>query len=305
MGTIIHIGGNKTGSTTLQRRLFSKHPQIRYLGEDCEAYGELKTLLDGLVSDDDSYYDSAKIKKIFSERFGAVKNAVTCVFSNEDIMTSPMPSVCAARLKELLPDAKIVMVLRNQMTVWPSWYVNHGAYLKSVPRRYWRKHVSFEEWLDYCFTFPKQTPVEAMNYEKFFKIFRKEFPESQIHVLLYEDLIANPKAYYKQWAGILEIGEQDVLSYVGNHVERRRYSQRRMVYDRWVSRLSVVPGFRASQEAVLRLVPALKRWLESGAPAKAELPESWKNRIWKYYCQTNASLAEMTGLDLACHGYPL
>lgn len=305
MSTIIHIGGNKTGSTSLQRRLFSKHSGIRYLGEDCDRYSELRPLLDSLVADDDSYFDFTETKRIFSERFDTAGGA-SCVFSNEDIMTSSMPSLCASRLKVLMPDAQIVMVIRNQLTAWPSWYANHGAYLKNVPRRYWKRHVNQDEWLDYCFSFPKKTPVEAMNYERFFNIFRNEFPASQMHVLLYEDLVANPAAYYRQWASLLDIPDQDVLAYMSNYVERRRNSGRRLLYDRWVSRISgTIPGFNDLQATLLHSMPTLNDWLNSGDSAKIELPEIWKHRVSDYYRQTNANLAEVTGLDLARYGYPV
>jgi len=302
---IIHIGGNKTASTSLQRRLFAKHPGIRYLGEDCEGYVELKPLLDSLVADDDSHFDFEMAKRVFSDRFNVRGGESTCVYSNEDIMTSSLPSVCAARLKELAPDAQVVMVIRNQLTTWPSWYANHGAYLKNVPRRYWRRHVGLEEWLEFCFSFPKKTPAEAMNYERFLRIFEKEFSFSRMHVLLYEELVADSASYYKQWSNLLGIPHQDVLSYMADHVERRRYTSRRVFYDRWVSRLSAIPGFQASQEAMLRLLPVLNEWLDDGPPAQIELTETWKERISDYYRCSNANLAKMTGLDLARYGYPL
>lgn len=42
---IIHIGANKTGSTTLQRCLFSKTDKLVYLGEDCKDYISYKDIL--------------------------------------------------------------------------------------------------------------------------------------------------------------------------------------------------------------------------------------------------------------------
>ena len=305
MKHLIHIGANKTASTSLQRRLFSKYPGIRYLGEDCEGYMELKPILDSLVADDDSHFEFEMAKRVFSDRFNAGDEEAICVYSNEDIMTSPLPSVCAARLKNLVPDAQVVMVIRNQLSVWPSWYANHGAYLKNVPRRYWRRHVGLEEWLDFCFSFPRKTPVEAMNYERYFKIFEREFSFSRIHVLVYEDLLADPASYYKQWSSILGIPQQDVLRLMVNHVERRRNTGRRMLYDLWVSRLSVIPGFAASQMAMLRLLPAVTKWLDDGPSAKIALPKIWEQRVSDYYRRSNGNLVKMTGLDLARYGYPL
>ena len=300
---ILHIGGNKTASSSLQRRLFAKHPGIRYLGEDCEGYANLKPLLDSLVADDDSHFDFEKTKRVFCDRFYSHGVDATCVYSNEDVMTSYLPSVCAARLKKLVPDAKVVMVVRNQLTTWPSWYANHGAYLKNVPRRYWKRHVGLDEWLEYCFEFPNKTPVEAMNYERFFKIFQKEF--GYVHVLLYEELMSDPASYYKRWADLLRIPQEDVLGFVANHVERRRYSSRRVRYDRWASRLSVVPGVQALESAFRRLLPAMNRWLDDGPPANIELPEIWKQRISNYYRSSNNKLAELAGLDLDRYGYPV
>lgn len=305
MRTIIHIGGNKTASTLLQRRLFSKHKSLEYLGEDCRDYSNLKQLLDSLVSDDDSFFDHAATMALFSDRFRSREGLAACVYSNEDIMTSPLPSVCAARLRSIAPEASIVMVIRNQLTTWPSWYANHGAYLKNVPRRYWKRHVALDEWLDYCFNFPKVSPVEAMNYERFFNIFCAHYPPERIHVLLYEELIASPSAYYERWAQLLGIPGQDIQDSVASHVERGRSSARRVVFDAWTSKLAAVPGMYSAMTNVLPRWNALRTWLDSGRPANIKLPELWSRRIEGYYRQSNSNLAKMTGLDLARHGYPV
>jgi hypothetical protein len=305
MKTLIHIGGNKTASTLLQRRLFAKHPGIRYLGEDCEGYSDFRPILNSMVSDDDSHFDFAAAERIFAARFASSNQGEVCVFSNEDIMTSPLPSVCASRVKELMPDAHIVMVIRNQLTTWPSWYANHGAYLKGVPRSYWRKHVTFDQWLEYCFSFPKQTPVEAMNYDRYFEIFSKKFGRDRIHVLMYEELLADAPTYYKRWADLLGIPRLMIQQYLSMHVERGRNSARRMHYDYWSSRLSWIPGLDAAQKLILSSFKGLGAWLDAGPAVKVVLPQAWAARISDYYRESNARLAERTKLDLGRYGYPL
>ena len=305
MTMLIHIGGNKTASTLLQRRLFSKHPGIRYLGEDCEGYSNLRPLLNSLVSDDDSHFDLAEAKRVFADRFTRSGQQAVCVYSNEDIMTSPLPSVCAARLKGLMPGAGVVMVIRNQLTTWPSWYANHGAYLKGVPRRYWRKHVTLDEWLEYCFSFPNQTPAESMNYDRFYRIFSEQFGADRVRVLLYEELVADPVAYYRQWADLLGVSHQSVQEYVSKHVERARNSARRMQYDQWSSRLSWIPGLAAIQALILSSFKGASAWLDAGPAATVDLPEAWVARISDYYRESNSQLAERTKLDLGRYGYPV
>ena len=131
MEYILHIGGNKTASTLLQRKLFSSHNSIYYLGEDCINYNLIKQDLNNLIHEDDYEFSLNRISKYFKN---INKNKKVFVFSNEDIMGSRHPSLVAKRLKLLMPKCKVVIVVRNQITAISSWYVNHGAYLKPAPK---------------------------------------------------------------------------------------------------------------------------------------------------------------------------
>ncbi len=295
MKQIIHIGANKTASTLLQRRLFACHPTLAYLGEDCPAYDACRPLLETLVQKDESYYDEPRTRDLF-DKTAAKEGKGAMVFSSEDILTSRHPSVCAARLGRLMPSATVVLVLRNQLTVWPSWYINHGAYLKGVPRRYWRRPVTFDDWLEYCFAFPDQTPVEAMNYWRHWRIFSKIFGPEKMKVLLYEDLIWSPDAYCAEWAEILGISPEEIAALIGGKRERTRHTSRRFAFDRVKSTMPTLYKL---------LEPALSSWLDSGDAAQAPLPAVWEQRIREYYAPGNIAIAEAAGLSLSQHGYPL
>jgi len=295
MKTIIHIGANKTASTLLQRRLFANHPGIAYIGEDCAGYSGIQPLVEALVSKDDYYYDADGVRGKFA-RIGYESGTSVFVFSSEDILTSRHPSVCAARLAKLMPEAEIVMVIRNQLTTWPSWYINHGAYLKGVPKMYWKRHVRFEDWLEYCFAFPDQTPAEAMNYWKFWEIFGRFFDRSKIRVLMYEDLIQDPASYFCRWAEILGLPTQDLVDRLGDKRERAGYSQRRFIFDKWKSRF---PKILSKADGILG------KYLEGGGPARAMIPASFEKQILEYYAPGNRVLEEVTGLPLRERGYPV
>jgi Sulfotransferase domain len=302
---VIHIGGNKTGSTTLQRGLFAAERRIRYLGEDCDGYAELRPLLESLVQDDESFFDAAATAAMFAQRFGG-EGGWARVYSNEDIMTSRLASVSAQRLKKLMPDATVVMVMRNQLTAWPSWYANHGAFLTWVPRRYWRRPVALEEWLDFCFAFPKRTPVEALNYFRFFRMFADLFGADQVNVMFYEELLENPARYYARWDELLGLPAGEAFKALHGKAERRRNSARRLAYDHWKAKATaVVPGFAALESGLMKRAPTLARWIDGGVAARIELPVAWKTRIRDYYASTNSQLAELVGLDMARYGYPL
>lgn len=293
MNQVIHIGANKTASTLFQRRLFACHPTIAYLGEDCREYGALRPMIEALIQKDDSYYDEARAIDLF-EKTAAESGKSTMVFSSEDILTSRHPSVCAARLGRLMPSATVVLVLRNQLTTWPSWYINHGAYLKGVPRRYWRRHVGFAEWLEYCFEFPDQTPVEAMNYRRHMEIFSRVFGAGRMKILLYEDLIGRPADYYAQWGTILGLPGSEVERCLQGKRERPRLTQRRYLFDRWSS---AIPA------ALLKQLSG--SWLDGGPPAHVDLPPEWVGRIRAFYAPGNREIEAATGLCLSRHGYPV
>jgi hypothetical protein len=150
--------------------------------------------------------------------------------------------------------------------------------------------------------FPAITPVEAMNYHRFYRIFKKAYPESKIHVLLYEELIENPLGYYSKWAEILNISVEDILMLLEGFSERSRNSQRKVLYDRWMGKL---PYGNRLTELALRMMPFFSKWLNQGPPAVIDLPVGWAERINEQYRDGNAALARITDIDLKNYGYPV
>jgi len=291
--SILHIGGNKTASTLLQRRLFAKHPKIGYVGEDCSNYEAFKNDIDNFIHEDDSIYQYKKINKIFDE---TKSNKDIFIFSNEDIMGTRHPSVTARRLKSHMPEAKVVMVLRNQKTALATWYVNHGSFLKPVPKKYWRKYVELSDWLSYCFAFPHITVIDAMNYEKYYKIFAKEFGEDNLYIILYEDLLKNKDRYYKQWSDLLGLDTKEISSCLEGRTERKSLT--------WLEfKLHQLSGTSIIISKLITFIvnPLLSR----GSSAKITLPKKWQNKVHDYYSEGNSILNKRFNLNLEKYNYPL
>ena len=301
---VVHIGANKTASTTFQRALFARSPRISYLGEDCERYDEIRETLDSLVWDDDLHYRRAEVSELFGRALAA-RGDRTLVYSNEDIMRSRVPALCARRIRELLPEAEIVMVVRNQLTALPSWYANHGAYLKGVPRRYWRRYVSFDEWMSYCLAFLNYSPLDGFFYQRQAALYASLFGRERIHVLLYEDFVGDRDRFVKDFCSLLGVDAGDAGRALEGSHERRRYTMRSHRYHRFRS------WFLPNRD-LTRLVPgggALSRawmgFLEAGAPADGFMSDAWRTRIVDLYGADNQKLAREYGLPLREHGYPL
>ena len=303
MKKIIHIGANKAASTTLQRHLFNKSEYLSYLGEDCIDYHKYKVCLDSLVSDDDFHFSFIDAEKIFYNQI-EYSDKKTFIFSNEDILTSRVPTQCATRLHKLLPDAKILIIIRNQLDAIVSWYANHGAYLKQVPRNYWRRYVSFDDWLEYCFSFPKYSPLESYLYHKHLSLYRDLFGKENIHLLFFEDLIYKKKTFIESLSKILNVKYSNVDDALVNKQERprntirqHRYNQFRSNYFYNTSLAKIIPFSKYTKNM-------WSRYLSSGDKVKVILNEQWKNMLVDYFAEDNNQLSLEYSIDINRYNYP-
>lgn len=302
--TVIHIGANKSGSTTLQRSVFPFSEGLVYMGEDGEGYEDYKDIVNSLVSDDDIYFRFEDAKVLF-DGFVARSEGKTFLYSNEDIMTSRTPALCAQRLQKLLPDARIIVVVRNQLTAIPSWYANHGAYLRHVPRYYWRRYVSFDSWMDYCTTFIRYSPIDGFFYHRIASLYVSLFGRENIHILLYEDFIHRREQFVQDLCRILKIDAQDTLKRLGGRRERRRNTAREFWYHRFRDGFFRDVPFSRYLPFGKALRGLWANYLEKGPPADGFMSDTWRDRIIELYREDNVRLARDYGLPLKDHGYPV
>ena len=302
--SVIHIGANKTASTTLQRALFSTHSQIQYLGEDGVGYADYAPLVNSLANDDDLYYPANKCAELFQRHLSEASDK-TFLYSNEDVMTSHLPLICAKRLHSLVPDAEILLVIRNQHTAVPSFYANHGAFLKPAPPSYFRRHVSVDDWISFQTMFDKYGALASFRYDQFLSIYEQLFGKDRVHVLLFEEFVSDRKSFIDKLSGILRIDPVEALNGLKASHERRRLTGRLLAYNKF--RTSFFWGTQFSKLLPFgnRLSNLVDGFLEKGSPAKIAMSPEIKKTIHELYCEGNTKLAEKYNLPLAQYGYPL
>lgn len=305
-GTFLHIGAPKTASTTLQRRVFARHPQVHYLGEEGDGWASVTdaAVIEKMIFADDLFFPARECMDLFAGQRAITGNR-TFVYSNGDIMTSRRPTDCARRLHALLPDAEVIIVLRCQFTALASYWANHGAFLKPAPPHHFRRHVALDDWLEWGVRFPTDTPFANFLYGEIVDLYASLWGRERIHLLLFEDFLANPDAFVRRFATLLGIdGDQAVALAKGGH-ERRRNSARSLAWHRFRSRFlwgCTLPCGLPGRDALQR---GWQRFLDAGPPARVEIPAAWRDRVGAIYAAGNARLAAERGLDLARHGYPL
>lgn len=302
--TVIHIGANKTASTTLQRTLFCKHSGIHYVGEDADNYPEYCGLVNSMVSDDDMYYSADQCKELFEYELSRAAGK-TFIYSNEDVMTSKIPALCAKRIKERLPDADVLLVIRNQLTAVPSFYASHGAFLKPAPPEYFRRYVSFEDWMKFQIMFIKYGALASFYYKKQLSIYEELFGKERIKILLFEEFIQDKTSFIRKLSNALQIDFNEAYKLIEGRHERKRVSRRNLNYTRFRTSFFWNVAFTRYIPGGKKLASMLQQYLDSGPPAKIKLSDEWRDSIQKLYAEDNSKLVSDYNLPIEEYGYPL
>jgi|688.fasta_scaffold32835_7 hypothetical protein len=301
---VIHIGANKTASTTLQRALFSKHDGLHYMGEDAVGYEGYASIVNSMVNDDDLYFPFDECAELFNKHLREDVEK-TMLYSNEDVMTSRIPKTCARRLHDFLPDAEILLVVRNQYTAIPSFYANHGAFLKPAPPSYFRRHVSIEDWIRYQVVFIKYGALASFMFNRLLSVYAELFGEQRIHVLLFEEFVENKQRFIEKLSDVLRINSNEASKLLQSGHERKRYTNRMLAYNKL--RTSFFWGVPFSNYLPFghSIAKQLSEFLSAGDPAKVVLSNEIRQVIYGLYCEDNAALAAKYNLPLAQYGYPI
>lgn len=302
--TVIHIGANKAASTTLQRALFRNHSGLQYLGEDAVRYTEYRDIVNSMVSDDDLHFPVDKCCELFTSYLGK-DTGKTLLYSNEDIMTSRVPMLCTQRLKKFLPDSEIILIVRNQMTSIPSFYANHGAFLKPAPPTYFRRYVSFDDWMNYNVMFIKYGALASYFYNRWISIFADLFGKEHTHVFLFEEFIENKNKFTKKLCQVLGIDSEEALMLLDGRQERRRITNRMLAYNRLRTQLFWSRPY--SKNILNGSVKAslFQRFLESGPSAKIKIGGHWHQKIHELYAEENTAIALEYNLPMRKYRYPM
>tara|TARA_Y100000591_G_scaffold21701_1_gene16034 strand:- start:5520 stop:6425 length:906 start_codon:yes stop_codon:yes gene_type:complete len=297
---IIHIGAHKTATTSFQKNLFIHERQIGYLGQHCLENNQVHLAIDSLINDDDYDYKKDILKKKIEDI--KKRDINQFIFSNEDIVTSRFLTQSAKRLKDLLPNSTVVLSIRSQFSALQSWYISHGSKLKLVPRGYWNKFVSYNDWFNYIFEFNKlsitphqNSPLEAMNYKKIYDVFSKHFGEENIKILVYENFSYNKKKFLSEWSNLTGINVEKIEMILNNNnIERLRESQVHFNLRRFFKFFS----FSGNFEKFLKI-------LNFGKRAKISFKKKEEEKIKEYFGEGNNFLNKKFNLELDKFNYPL
>ena len=289
MSTVVHIGLQKTATTTFQKSIFPMLPNCVHLG-DQSGFDEL---VRSVERDDDSEYPEARWREYLA---ASVTPGQTLVISREDFSKRPHWHRTGGRLFALLPDARILLCVRNQTTLMPSLYSQHlkgGGY---VSFQTWAaKHLKDPNWL---------------TWDRLVERYHELFGRDRLKVMAFEQLQADSDQFVKEVCSYVQPDE--ALPDVSIPNANKGLSRPSRLIFRGANRLfrkteknprpvlASDTAWRALESALYKVDPTLlKGFSRDSGPRDREFVESLRPR----WAASNARLAELTGLPLDEYGY--
>jgi len=309
MRVVIHPGFPKSATTFLQSAFEAGVPGISYLGKFYsvanpkeEASRWANDLLFEAVqwcrSNAGEPYPAPEsldvtIQEIEKRAFNGVMPKVH-VLSDERLSkpgtTADWRQSLALRFHQLFPDAHILLTIRNQKPVLNSlfgMYLRHHAHQPQT-----NAVIDFSDWLK-ADGFGRTSFSDRLDYGAFYDAFEDVFGSDRIHVIPYEYLQTDSKLFVQALATVLGIPEFDLTM---STTVNPRPSKHELKHLATACRLP--PRLRLHSLTKL-LAPLLLHRLS------LEMGEDECRYVDDQFGESNRSLAERTGLDLAVLGYPL
>jgi hypothetical protein len=340
----VHIGLAKTGSTFLQKNLFSRHSEIGYLGK---VWSDNKRMLkagDAIVRRDSISFDLQEVYDAYCEAVKQVsEDKKVLVLSEEDFSTYKFmdPYICAMRLTQIFKNVKILITLREPLDWIESTY-------------FWRLNLEhpntfegFENWLKTQWRSPALfNEISEVRYGKIIQFYSEIFGAENIHIVLYEEFKDNVENFLRNLSETLGIDQEESITLITASKNLKREKNR--ITDRLVDFLCSQSLFmkgeiKAYEKVMLTYIDMLtlsgkqqemssklnhvlqtdsenldnwkdfiqelrkelRDYFQEGERAVAVYPDYLKNSISNYCTSQNRILSEKYSVNFSRYNYPV
>ncbi len=234
----IHIGLSKTATTFLQNEVFTLIPDINYLHPE---FLRTNHSFQKLINADSSWYDKREIQATVEQIYAHKSSKLLLsyeVFSGTDLNDRQLDrGLIALRLKEIFPNAHIILVIRGQQSIiystYNQWIKGHRKYFKKIenfigkPGLNYTYSMYLEDGEKYQNNFNKFRSIQNkywyfdpykctyLDYFKYFSLIQTyKTMFNNVSVLLYEDLRENFSDFLNQLEVIIgeSIGSDQILN---------------------------------------------------------------------------------------------
>jgi hypothetical protein len=176
---LIHIGYPKTGTSWLQKNIFSKVSNYHLVNNSF--------VIKNIIEQDALDFDAKKIRALFEERYGEGENLIISV---EGLIGTThglglrgfYTKEIAYRLQKVFPEAEILIGIRNQLTMIPSTYLQYVRGGGTYGLNRYLYHFNFQNMPASLILFT----FKYFEYDKLLSLYFSLFSSKQIQVYLFE-----------------------------------------------------------------------------------------------------------------------
>jgi hypothetical protein len=297
----IHIGYPKTGTTFLQQRVFPKLKVNQILSPGVDYIAESRN------------YEPEHFIDLLNSQ-GNLRGYNKTIISQETLSGrsdgNPIwdSHLMAQRLKQTFPEAKIIIVIRNQLDYILSLYT-----FRVVKRGLQRR--SLDDYLTHVFT---KGLCAKLQYDRLIEYYLRLFNKSNVLVLAYEQLKEDGHKFVNDILNFMNINS--VVNYdlqkenVGVRHRHIILAHRLFNYPYSITVDSLAKKNLISTENYIwfaeryyrlkrRLVAPLFQKLGSKTAQRIELDDAWKKQLVLAFKESNHKLGSLIEIDLSKYGY--
>ncbi len=295
---VFHIGANKAGSTTLQKALFARHPDVLSLGKP-EPVPAAEAAMEAILAACDLREQVKRpfdgdLRQLWQQAIATAGERLP-VFSREELIRyylygEPDPERLPNAIVKMAGPVRVVMVVRHQVKLIESLYIHKANQSNFKTAEHWI--AGQPEWFAYGYRFCEIAEAWA-----------RAVGEDNVGVFVFEELVNDSGTFAKRLCDFIGIDAQLGMKLLAKRHENERKSERTQMYARLRSAFFPDISFGKTLPAPLRR--AWRNYLEGGRRARVELPAGWLDRIVDYYGSDNRKLAARYGLPLRDYNYPM
>ncbi|MBI2280436.1 MAG: hypothetical protein HYU68_07075 [Bacteroidetes bacterium] len=264
----IHIGMPRTGTTFLQRKVFPNIDGYSYYGIPYTNYNQA---FQKMMFMDDSLFDKDEFINEINKLEGD-----NIILSNENFIGQSLfyhhsnRTKIAQRLHQAMPNATIILYLRNQVDLLKSLYLISVGWKehKTIDDFVWKKRTNYtvENYqkgrLDYgeneayYSTFNSYEHLDGYIYNALITLYKNLFPK--VEIILYEDFIAHPEKVQQRLEGIFNTAFNSTVttSFTNKEVLNQGYNKNQA---NWLRRLNKWHNVAEDSNFKSRVLTKLKR----------------------------------------------
>lgn len=313
--TIFHIGYPKAASTTLQYNLFAEHPEINYLSfktpkekQNDFHTKKAKSFFYDLRVKNTIEYSFSNINQLFEENIKPfLDDKRINVFSDEGYLLPHLGDIglTASRLKAIFGDLKIIIVIREQISLIESLYNMRPSNPLGINDSK-NAFYSLEEWIEVNLNNLQWSIISTLKYFEVISWYIELFGKENVGIFVFENLLANPNKFTKDICDFLNIDFNKCQKHLSDPQNSyNRYNAMKLI-PKYIPKSASLTAKKVFPNMLYKKISQSIYHLVNNIPINKEklpLNSNYRSILNEFYRDSNIKIMNQFELEIDKYGY--